>query len=84
MNERELKLLVEAGAVKEITITAQGNSFHIEARTAGADKILMTGRGNVRQWRSLDSCAKWLRKIGIGKAGLDFQSWQIGQGGMLL
>lgn len=82
MNERELKLLLEAGAIKSILITAQGSMFHVEAKTGGVAKVLMTGRGDVRQWRSIDSCAKWLRKSGIGKADLDFQSWQLGQGSM--
>lgn len=80
MNERELKLLIEAGAVKLILITAQGSMFHVEAKTAGAAKVLMTGRGDVRRWRSIDSCARWLRKTGVGKADLDFQNWHIGQG----
>lgn len=80
MNERELKLLIEAGAVKLILITAQGSMFHVEAKTARAAKVLMTGRGDVRQWRSIDSCARWLRKTGVGKADLDFQNWHIGQG----
>lgn len=80
MNERELKLLLEAGAIKSILVTAQGSMFHVEAKTVGAAaKVLMTGRGEVRQWRSIDSCAKWLRKAGIGNADLDFQNWQIGQ-----
>lgn len=79
MNERELKLLLETGAVKSILVTAQGSMFHVEAKIVGTAKVLMTGRGEVRQWRSIDSCAKWLRKAGVGKADLDFQNWQIGQ-----
>lgn len=79
MNEREFKLLLEAGAIKSILITAQGSMFHVEAKTAGAAKVLMTGRGDVRQWRSIDSCAKWLRKAGVGKVELEFQGWQVGQ-----
>ena len=79
MNEREFKLLLEAGAIKSILITAQGSMFHVEAKTAGAAKVLMTGRRDVRQWRSIDSCAKWLRKAGVGKVELEFQGWQVGQ-----
>ena len=79
MNERALKLLLEASAVKSVLITAQGSMFHVEAKIAGGAKVLVTGRGDVRQWRSIDSCAKWLRKVGVGKAELDFQSWQVGQ-----
>ena len=79
MNERALKLLLEASAVKSVLITAQGSMFHVEAKIAGGAKVLVTGKGDVRQWRSIDSCAKWLRKAGIGRAEVDFQNWQIGQ-----
>lgn len=79
MNEREFKLLLEAGAVKSILITAQGSMFHVEAKIAGGAKVLMTGRGDVRQWRSIDSCAKWLRRAGVGRADIDFQNWQVNQ-----
>ena len=79
MNEREFKLLLEAGAVRSILITAQGSMFHVEAKMAGGAKVLMTGRGDVRQWRSIDSCAKWLRRAGVGRADIDFQNWQVNQ-----
>ena len=79
MNERELKLLLEAGALKSIQVIAQGSLFHVEAKTTVASKIVMTARGDVRQWRTIDSCAKWLRKAGVGRVELDFQNWQIKQ-----
>lgn len=79
MNERELKLLLEAGAIKSILLIAQGAFFHVEVKTAGAVKVMMTGRGEVRLWRSIDSCAKWLRKIGIGQATIQIDQWQPNQ-----
>lgn len=79
MNERDLKLLLEASAIKSIQLIAQGASFHAEVKTAGAVKVLMTGRGEVRLWRSIDSCAKWLRKIGIGQATIHIDQWQPDQ-----
>ena len=79
MNERALKLLIEAGALKSLLIMAQGSSFHVQVKTAGGTKVLLTGRGDVRQWRSIDACAKWLRKLGIGRADVDFEQWQVGQ-----
>lgn len=84
MNERELKLLLEAGALKSIQVIAQGSLFHVEAKTAAGSKVVMTGRGEVRHWRSIDSCAKWLRKIGIGRACINFECWQVGQGALAL
>ena len=79
MNERALKLLLEASAVRAVLIVAQGSIFHVEAKIAGGAKVLVTGKGDVRQWRSIDSCAKWLRKAGIGRAEVDFEHGQVGQ-----
>lgn len=80
MNENALKLLkVEASAVKAILVMAHGSMFHVEVKTAGGCKVLMTGRGSVRYWRSIDACAKWLRKIGIGQATIHIDQWQPDQ-----
>lgn len=82
MNERELKLLLEAGALKSIQVIAQGSLFHVEAKTTAGSKVVMTGRGEVRQWRSIDSCAKWLRKAGFGRFELVMDHWSAGQGAL--
>ena len=79
MNERALKLLLEASAVKSLLIMAQGSSFHVQVKPAGGSKALLTGRGEVRQWRSIDACAKWLRKLGVGRIEVDIEQWQAGQ-----
>jgi len=76
MNEREFKLLLEANAVKQLRIIASGAFFHVEVKTHGADKVLLTGRGEVRHWSTLDACAKWLRKHGIGQATIQIEQWQ--------
>lgn len=79
MNEREFKLLLEAGAVKSVLIMASGSSFYLETKAGGLVKVLQTGRGEVRQWRTVDSCAKWLRKNGIGRAEINFENWHLDQ-----
>ncbi len=76
MNERDLKLLLEANAVKSLNIIGQGCRFHVEVKTQGPCKVVMTGRGDIKQWSSLDACAKWLRKNGIGQAHIQIDQWQ--------
>ena len=51
MNERDLQLLLEANAVKGVAIIGQGCRFHIQVKTQGPSKVVMTGRGDLRQWR---------------------------------
>ncbi|MFU8837444.1 MAG: hypothetical protein ACNA75_04005 [Thiohalomonadaceae bacterium] len=79
MNEKTLKALIDANAIKHINVIAQGDHFHVEVVTTGDSKVVTTGRGDIRLWRSIDACAKWIRKVGIGKAQLNLEKWQANQ-----
>jgi hypothetical protein len=79
MNEKTLRALIEAGAVKRVRVIADGSRFHVEADTSTATHISQTGKGQPRTWSSLDATAKWLRGLGIGTAQVDVSRWQPGQ-----
>lgn len=81
MNEKTLRALVEAGAVKRVRIVANGNRFHVEAVTSTATVIAATGKGTPKTWGTLDASAKWVRALGIGTAQLDVSRWRPGQRG---
>lgn len=76
MNEKTLRALVEAGAVKRVRIVADGARFHVEAVTATATVVALTTKGAVKTWGTLDASAKWVRALGIGSAHLDVSRWQ--------
>ena len=82
MNEKTLRALVEAGAVKRIRIVAVGSRFHVEADTPNATVVAATGKGVPRTWGTLDASARWVRALGIGTAQLDVSRWQPGQRGL--
>lgn len=82
MNEKTLRALVDAGAVKRVRIVADGARFHIEADTASSTIVAATARGTPRMWSSIDASAKWLRMLGIGIAQLDVSRWQPEQRGL--
>ena len=79
MNEKTLRALVDAGAVKRVRIIADGAYLHVEADTATGTAIACTTRGAVKTWTSLDSAAKWVRALGIGTMQLDVARWQSEQ-----
>ena len=81
MNEKVLRALVEAGAVKRVHIIADGALFYVEAATATASGAMtaQTLKGAIKTWRSLDAAAKWVRGLGIGIAEIDIARWQPGQ-----
>jgi hypothetical protein len=83
MNEKMLRTLVDAAAVKRARIIANGARFHVEVDAPGRSFTVETGKGSVRTWTSIDSVARWLRGIGIGQVALELAHWQPGQRSLL-
>ena len=79
MDERLLRAMVAAGAIKTIHIIASGARFHIEARTPNGPITAETRKGKVRTWATLDAAARWVRGLGIGAAQINLTHWQPGQ-----
>jgi hypothetical protein len=79
MDERMMKALVAAGAIKKIDIIGNGARFHIEASTPKGSVTAETRKGKVKTWVTLDAAAKWVRSIGIGSANINLARWQPGQ-----
>ena len=75
MNEKILRALVEAGAVKKMKITATGSTIYVEAYTGSEPTTAKTVKGKLKTWSTLDSAAKWVRSLGIGQIQLDVARW---------
>jgi len=85
MNSQTIKALIDAGAIKSVSIIANGSTVHIDIITrAGGSNTASTLKGTIKTWRSIDSAAKWLRNLGIGNAKLDISRWTPEQQGLLL
>jgi len=79
MDERMLRALVAAGAVKNVNIIASGSRFHIEAKTPNGFVTAETLKGSVKTWVSLDAAARWVRGLGVGAAHINLTHWQPAQ-----
>ncbi len=79
MNEKTLRALIDAGAVKRVRIVAEGARFHVEVDTPTATVIARTLKGAAKTWGSLDASARWVRALGIGTAQLEVARWQPDQ-----
>lgn len=82
MDEKTLRALVDAGAVRRVRIIAHGACFHIEVDTATDTHVATTGKGTPRTFRTLDASARWVRRLGLGSARLDISRWQPEQRGL--
>ena len=79
MDEKTLRALVAAGAVRNIDIIASGARFHVEAKTPNGAITAETRKGKVKTWVTLDAAARWVRGLGVGGARVNMTHWQPGQ-----
>lgn len=79
MNEKILRALVEAGAIKKIKITAKGSTIYVEAYAGSEVTTAKTIKGKLKTWSTIDSAAKWVRSLGVGQMQLDMAKWQPDQ-----
>lgn len=79
MDEKMLKAMVAAGAIKKVDIIASGARFHVEAATPNGPVTAETHRGKIKTWATLDAAARWVRSLGIGGARVNMIHWQPGQ-----
>jgi hypothetical protein len=75
MKTRELRALIEGGAVKTVRLVADGGSVYAEFQTRTGKSTALTDKGQVKTWQTLDAAAKWLRGLGIGNVRLDITHW---------
>ncbi len=79
MDEKMMKAMVAAGAIKRIHIIGNGARFHVEANTPNGSITAETHKGKVKTWVTLDAAAKWVRGLGMGGAHINLTHWQPGQ-----
>ena len=84
MNEKILRALVEAGAIKKIKITAEGSTIYVEAFAGSEVTTAKTTKGKLKTWSTIDSAAKWLKKLGLGTMKLEVGKWMPNQKGLIL
>ena len=84
VNERTIRALVEAGAVRKVILITDGATVHVDIFTQAGATTATTIRGGIKTWATIDSSAKWIKGLGIGKAQLEISRWLPGQRGMSL
>ena len=84
MNEKTIRALVEAGAVRNVLMIADGALVHVDIVTQNGPITATTNKGSIKTWATIDASAKWLKSLGVGKAQLEISRWLPGQRGMSL
>ena len=84
MNEKTLRALIEAGAIRKVRIIADGSLFHVEVDTSVTTVTATTLAGSIKTWSTLDTCAKWVRGLGLGVVQINLARWTPDQRGLRL
>ncbi len=84
MNEKTIRALVDAGAVKNVLLIADGASIHVDIVTQNGPITATTNKGGIKTWVTIDASAKWVKGLGVGRAQLEISGWLPGQRGMTL
>lgn len=75
VNEKTIRALVDAGAIKSVKIIADGATIHVRFNIQSGPVTATTNKGAIKTWASIDSSAKWIRRLGIGKAQVEMSKW---------
>ena len=84
MNEKTIRALVEAGAVRKVQLIADGATIHADIFTQNGPVTATTNRGGIKTWATIDASARWIRRLGLGEAQLVISGWLPGQKGLSL
>ncbi len=82
MNEKTIRALVEAGAVKKVLMVADGAAIHVDIVTQGGATTATTLKGTIKTWATIDASAKWVKNLGVGRIQLVVDKWLPGQKGI--
>ena len=80
--KKTIRALVEAGAVKNVLLIADGAAVHVDIVTQAGATTATTNKGGIKTWVTIDASAKWIKNLGVGKAQLEISRWLPGQKGM--
>ena len=82
MIEKTIRALVEAGAVNNVLLIADGAAVHVDIVTQNGPITATTNKGTIKTWVTLDASAKWVKGLGVGRAQLEISRWLPDQKGM--
>lgn len=70
-----LREMLGVGALVNVTIAAQHDAFVVLVGSGLTQRALQAKRGHLRRFRTLDSAAQFLNKLGCRHAALDMERW---------
>jgi len=64
-----------------VLLIADGAAVHVDIVTQNGPITATTNKVQIKTWATIDSSAKWIKGLGVGKAQLKISRWLPGQKG---
>lgn len=74
-----LREMLSVGMPVDVTISAENDSFLVLVGEGLTQRALQAKRGHLRRFRTLDSAAQLLYKLGCRRATIDLARWEPDQ-----
>lgn len=79
IKEPVLKELVQVSETVTARIVGEGSGFAVVFRLGSSEKMLVTSRGQVRLFASLDTVGNFVRDVGISRFEVDMARYEPGR-----
>ena len=74
-----IRKMLSVGAQVEVTIAAEQDAFVVLIGAGLTRLAVQAKRGHIRRFRTLDSAAQFLNKLGCRHAAIDLERWEPSQ-----
>lgn len=79
IRETVLRELIQASATVGASVVGKGNGFALVFKLGATEKTLVTSRGQVRLFASLDTAGLFVRDVGISRFEVDMSRYEPGR-----
>lgn len=79
ITESALRDLLDGGAVRSVSVVAQGDAWAVQVQIGTRSRTIGSKREDVRWWKSLDTAARWLNGLGVAEWSVDARQYAPAQ-----
>jgi hypothetical protein len=79
IQEATLRDIITDGVVRSINVVGKTRRFEVLVRIGDGKRLLAGTRGQVRAFATLDSAAKFLKRLGVGAFDVDTTHFEPGR-----
>ncbi|HEX7817381.1 hypothetical protein [Dyella sp.] len=77
MSAETVRVLASSQQLREVEVLATEQGFVAKVRAGMTDRLLRADRGGARTFARIDTAAKYLRSLGVGRISVDLSNLPV-------